>query len=191
MGLFQLSDRARRQSGLLRRVWLMAVCVVVLGGSAGVVLQSATRADDGASLTINVFTCPAGFDEFEMAAELEIACVLPTDDLLFSLASEMSQVAASTGQGGAPATIVFSGLPAGSYLLTEAIPANLASSFVWDCASSLRSWEDPLFLPYGRPDNSGRIGVSLEPGEEVRCSWYNVLATAPESTPTSALNAIA
>ena len=168
----------------LAPVLALSLAVLSLVGFGDLVDAYSAQSVGRAALTIDVFTCPAGFDQLDPSLDIETSCVLPTADILFSLVSNGSEVAASTGEGGRPATIQFSGLPAGDSLLIAEMPKTVLSAFVWGCTSNLRPLEDQLFRPLARPDSLGRLEVVLQSGEAVRCSWYNVLSDGDLATPT-------
>lgn len=131
-----------------------------------------------ASLTINKYTCDALHDPIEPNQTLINECNLGTEDITFTLEAQGSTASASTGVGGKPATIVFSDLAAGTYLLTEQIPDNVRLAYISQCTSDVRSFSYP-FYPFAIIEPEGRINVELLPGEDMVCDWYNVLA--PES----------
>jgi hypothetical protein len=130
-----------------------------------------------ASLTINKYTCPAGFDVLAEGAD-PAECSLGTDDVNFLLDGDAGQLSASTGTGGAPATVKFSDLEAGVYLLTEETPEPIDMAFILSCTSDVRTFNYP-FAPFAVIEQGGRIVVQLQPGEDMSCSWYNVLEEQP------------
>ena len=80
-----------------------------------------------ASLTINKYTCQSAHDPVEPNQTLLNECAEPTEDITFTLEGEAGTASASTGEGGSPATIQFSELEPGLYLLTEEIPGQRAA----------------------------------------------------------------
>lgn len=131
-----------------------------------------------ASLTINKYTCDAAHDPIVPNQTLVNECNIGTEDITFTLEAQGSVASASTGVGGKPATIVFSDLAAGTYLLTEQMPDNIRMAYIAQCTSDVRTFDYP-FYPFAVIEQDGRIDVTLLPGEDMVCDWYNVLA--PES----------
>lgn len=128
-----------------------------------------------ASLTINKYTCDALHDPIDPNQTLINECNIGTEDITFTLEAQGSTASASTGAGGKPATIVFSDLAAGTYLLTEQIPENVRLAYISQCTSDVRTFSYP-FYPFALIEPDGRINVELLPGEDMVCDWYNVLA---------------
>lgn len=134
---------------------------------------TATAADPGpASITINKYTCPEGYDLFEPDADPAAECDLPTEDITFRLSDG---AAASTGTGGAPSTISFGNLQPGRYVVTEEQPGNVDFAFVLSCTSDQRTFVYP-FSPFAIVEPDGRLPVELVAGEDLECDWFDVLA---------------
>jgi hypothetical protein len=131
-----------------------------------------------ASLTIDKYTCPAEFDVFAADADPASACTLPTGGVTFGLGGAATQLSASTGTGGAPATVAFEQLEAGTYFLSETMDDSIAFAFVLECASDARTFDYP-FSPFAVIEPEGRLVVELLAGEDLACDWYNVLAPEP------------
>lgn len=128
-----------------------------------------------ASLTINKYTCEGGYVPFEEGADPVQDCDLGTEDINFTLDDGESAAQASTGEGGAPATIQFDQLNAGTYLLQEELPDDIAWAFILTCGSDARSFANYPFAPFATIEPQGRIGVQLLAGENMECDWFNVL----------------
>lgn len=131
-----------------------------------------------ASLTINKYTCQSAHDPIEPNQTLLNECGEPTEDITFTLENDATTLSASTGTGGAPATIAFSDLDPGTYLLTEEIPDSVQMAYIRECRSDARSFNYP-FAPFAMIEPDGRIWIDLLPGEDLECDWYNVLADSP------------
>jgi hypothetical protein len=128
-----------------------------------------------ASLTINKFTCQSAHDPIDPNQTLANECAEPTEDITFTLSNDAgSSASASTGEGGAPATILFSELEPGTYLLTEEMPDNVRLAYIGECRSDVRTFNYP-FYPFAVIEPEGRINVELLPGEDLECDWYNVV----------------
>jgi hypothetical protein len=132
-----------------------------------------------ASLTINKFTCQSAHDPIDPNQTLINECAEPTEDILFSLEGTFEgasgPLSASTGTGGAPATIRFTELEPGTYRLTEEIPDSVRLAYIGACRSDVRSFEYP-FSPFAVIEPDGRVNIELLPGEDLECDWYNILA---------------
>ncbi|MGD9713145.1 MAG: collagen binding domain-containing protein, partial [Thermomicrobiales bacterium] len=131
-----------------------------------------------ASLTINKYTCQSAHDPVEPNQTLANECAEPTEDITFTLENDATSMSASTGTGGAPATISFSELEPGTYLLTEDIPDSVQLAYIGTCSSDVRTFSYP-FSPFAIIEPEGRISIDLLPGEDLECDWYNCLAETP------------
>jgi len=145
----------------------------------GVSPTSTPDGGDPAALILNKYTCPDGFDLFGENVDPYLDCDLGTDDIVFSLANDDSQLSASTGTGGKPSTISFSELTPGDYLLSEEMPDNVRFAFVEKCTSDKRTFESYPFGPFAVIEPDGRIAVGLVAGETLECDWFNVLEEEP------------
>lgn len=137
-----------------------------------------------ATLTIEVSTCSPGYDPIDPHETLVNPCNLGTEDIPFTLeplAGQAGSAMASTGTGGAPATISFSELAAGDYRLIQQTPATIALSFVLQCTSTVRAFDYP-FTPFAVIEPGNRLNIHLLPGEHLTCAWYNVQAEPGETS---------
>lgn len=164
---------------------MLAVCAAIPGllalatGTGSAV--SAQHAS--ATLTINVYTCNSGYDPIDPHETLIDPCNLGTEDIAFTLeplGRQSDSAMASTGTGGAPATISFSGLTAGDYRLTQQKSDAISLSYILQCTSNAREFDYP-FSPFAIIEPGGRLGIHLLPGEQLTCDWYNV-QTEPQET---------
>jgi len=115
-------------------------------------------------------------DPIDPNQTLVAECNLGTDDIPFTLeplSSGSGSAMASTGAGGAPATISFGQLAPGDYRLTQQTPATIAQSYIAQCTSSLRRFDYPFF-PFAIIESGGRLNIHLLPGEHLSCDWYNI-----------------
>jgi hypothetical protein len=156
-------------------VYLLSVLLAL--GFIGVVHPGAARAEDAsASLVVNVYTCESRNDPIDPTESLIDQCTLGTEDIVFSLESIPSHgggASASTGTGGAPATISFTDLTPGDYRLIQKTPDSIALSYILQCTSTERTFDYP-FSPFAIIEPGGRLNVSLLPGEQLTCDWYIV-----------------
>lgn len=142
---------------------------------------TATMAESNvpASLTINVYTCDDLHDPIDPNQTLVNECALSTDDIAFTLepsSPSNGSMSASTGSGGAPATIAFTQLTPGAYRLSQDTPATIAQSYVSTCTSNVRTFDYP-FSPFAIVEPHGRLNIELMPGEQLACDWYNIQAS--------------
>ena len=128
-----------------------------------------------ASLVINKYTCPSGFDMLAPNADPMATCTVGTEDINFVLEGNSTELSASTGTAGAPATVQFSDLEASVYLLTEETPEPIERAFVLSCDSDARTFDYP-FAPFATIEPGGRLMLELVPGEDLTCEWFNVQA---------------
>ncbi len=166
------------------------LAMFLLLGIAAMALPGVARADDAlASVTVNVYTCESRNDPIDPTESLAAQCTLGTEDIVFSLdaiGEKGAGASASTGTGGAPATIAFTDLAPGDYRLTQQTPDTIGLSYIQQCTSSARAFDYP-FSPFAIIEPGGRLNISLLPGEQLACDWYNVQATPEEPAAAHAL----
>ena len=164
---------------------LLAVCTAILGFSALVIggASSVSAQTAPATLTIDVYTCSAGYDPIDPHETLIDPCNLGTEDIAFTLeplGRQSGSAMASTGTGGAPATVAFSGLAAGDYRLTQQKSDTISLSYILQCTSDARTFASP-FTPFTIIEPGGRLDIHLLAGEQLTCDWYNVQSEPQET----------
>ncbi len=136
-----------------------------------------------ANLLITKYTCEGAYDVLADDADAGLDCTELTDDISYGLESiDDPAFAAQSGLTGddGEGVVAFSGLAAGSYLLTEELPPGTIAAFINTCTSDRRDFQqDNPFIPFAFAGPDGRIGVTLEPGETLECDWFNVPEEAP------------
>lgn len=165
--------------------WLAPAMLALLGLTAFGGAPMVAANDAPASLIVNVYTCDSHNDPIDPNQTLANECNLGTEDLAFTLESSNSQAGsamASTGSGGAPATISFTDIPAGDYRLVQQTSGAVALSYVAQCTSTVRTFSYP-FSPFAIIEPGGRLNVQLLPGEQLTCDWYNVEAESAATMP--------
>lgn len=165
----------------------MILGMVLFGSGAS---APAFAGDAPASLVLNVYTCDALNDPIDPNQTLIDECDLGTEDIAFTLdpvPARDSGAMASTGSGGAPATISFTLLAPGNYRLTQQTSPTVARAYISQCTSTIRSFEYP-FSPFAIIEPGGRLNIQLLPGEELTCDWFDVQAE-PRSTAALTLTA--
>ncbi|MGI8475633.1 MAG: hypothetical protein ACR2OO_04595, partial [Thermomicrobiales bacterium] len=131
-----------------------------------------------ASLTIVKYTCKTGYDVLAAKADPERDCPKTTGGVAFTLVGGNSQLKKSTGGDGA---VLYKNVPAGSYLIKETFPADVTSAFISSCVSDARQFDAYPFLPFAVVGANGTVGIRLVAGENLTCSWYDVLAKKARS----------
>lgn len=131
---------------------------------------------EGSGLTVVKFTCPEGYDLQAAGADPTVDCPEPTNGVTFTLDLPDGSTFVTTTGDAAEGQIQFGGLPAGSYTLTETVPAGIASSFVLDCYGNRMGGIRPYPLAAG-----DTLVLDINAGEAITCLWYNV----PEGDDTS------
>ena len=173
-----------------RRWPVRLLSMLMLLGIAAAAQSGPARAQDApASVTIDVYTCESRNDPIDPTESLIDQCKLGTEDIMFSLdaiGAQGSGASASTGTGGAPSTISFTDLTPGDYRLTQQTPDSIGLSYISQCTSSVRTFDYP-FTPFAIIEPGGRLNVSLLPGEQLSCDWFNVQATPADPAETAAL----
>lgn len=167
---------------LLSVLMALGLIAVAHPGTAG-------AEDAPASLIVNVYTCESRNDPIDPTESLIAQCVLGTEDIVFSLESipaTGSGASASTGTGGAPATISFTDLTPGDYRLTQETPDTIALSYISQCTSTARAFDYP-FSPFAIIEPGGRLNLELMPGEQLTCDWYNIQAGQSQPADAAAL----
>jgi hypothetical protein len=147
-------------------------------------------APQGVSLTVHAFRCPAGYDPSSADASPATDCLAPARDVVFSLAGEASGTAtdlttgagATTSQQDGPShsgTVVFTGLAADSYTLTQGNADGPANAFVSAC--SLATAQDPD-VPIYPTVSQGSIQYQFNDNEALTCLWYIIPPGGPDAT---------
>lgn len=131
---------------------------------------------EGSALTVVKFTCPEGYDLHAAGADPAVDCPEPTNGVTFTLDLPDASTFVTTTGDSAEGQIQFGGLPAGSYTLTETVPAGIGSSFVLDCYGNRMGGIRPYPLATG-----DTLNLDINAGESITCVWYNV----PEGDDTS------
>ncbi len=166
---------------MLRMIAAFAIVLGVAPAAIGSPVNAAPAVEP-ASLVLNIYTCESRNDPIDPTESLIDQCRLGTEDIPFTLemiASQDGSAMASTGTGGAPATISFTELVPGDYRLVQQTPDTIARSYVATCTSNVRTFDYP-FSPFAIIESGGRLNIHLLPGETLTCDWYNVQAE-PES----------
>lgn len=136
--------------------------------------QSASG-QEPASLTIVAFRCEAGYDPFALDADPGQDCSEPTDSVPFALTGNGTDTTRSAGDDGS-GIARFEALAPGVYRLAGQPPTWGGVAFVHDCVSSVRSFDDAAFFPLAMVGPTGTLGLTLMPGEALKCGWYQVAA---------------
>jgi hypothetical protein len=131
-----------------------------------------------ATLIITKYTCPPGYNQHAPASDVPVDCTELTDNILFSLTTLGEEESVKQiGITGDPnqGTVQFTGVEPGAYLLTESLPEETGSAFVYTCASDRREFvaENP-FVPFAYAGPDGELGIVLVAGETLECDWYDV-----------------
>lgn len=124
---------------------------------------------EGSTLTVVKFTCPESYDLHAAGANPAVDCPEPTNGVTFTLDLPDASTFVTTTGDSAEGQIQFRGLPLGSYTLTEAVPAGIASSFVLDCYGNRMGGIRPYPLATG-----DTLYLDINAGESITCLWYNV-----------------
>jgi hypothetical protein len=126
-----------------------------------------------AAVAISSFICPVAYEGSDYAVD----CVDPASGVEFSVTENETVV--QTGLADATGSIAFADLPPGEYVLVAGVPGDFASSRV-RCLNS--AGEDIA----GRHETN-QIAVTLQPGDQIACTWYIVPddARGEEPTPTA------
>lgn len=169
--------KPRTHMSITRLSTIALLTLSIVAGALGG-MPAASAQDALASLTLDIYTCESRNDPIDPTESLIDQCRLGTEDIPFTLEKISSQdgsAMASTGTGGAPATISFTQLTPGDYRLTQQTPGTIALSYIAQCTSSVRTFDYPFF-PFAIVELGGRLNIHLLPGEQLSCDWYNVRA---------------
>jgi uncharacterized protein YodC (DUF2158 family) len=145
--------------------------------AAGASIVSTPGPDESqdATLIIRTFACEPDYDLHAPEANPEADCDEPADNLLFTLEGpDDVEAIGITGEEESGAA-TFTGLPAGSYVVTEALPEETLAAFVGSCTSDRRAlFPDNPFIPLAYAGPDGGVGITLVAGETLACDWYHV-----------------
>jgi hypothetical protein len=143
------------------------------GGSGQQTTPESNGDDAGAtSLTITLFTCPAGYDLFEEGADPVDDCQEVESDVEFTSLGDRSGITASkiTDENG---QAIYPRLGSGHHLITAYIPYSVDYAFILGCSSNFSDYDSPLY-PVAFAGPNGEISIDVQKGEQLSCSWYNV-----------------
>jgi hypothetical protein len=143
-----------------------------------------------ASLALTVYSCQPGYNIFAATAKPSVDCPNVSAKVAFTLTGDpkLNKKQATDAQG----KTTFGNLKPGVYGLTLTFPTGVTSAFIDKCTSNVRDFSSYPFSPFARVGTSGRLGVTLKPGEKMACTWYDVPSKAAVSAATpSAANTAA
>jgi hypothetical protein len=143
--------------------------VVALPIAAMFVMLSVTTAlAQNASVTITNLICPTGYSGTNYAAD----CTGVPDP---SLPFEISGPASASGQTDATGTVVFEGLPAGTYTITGGAPGDFAEAVI-ECEGQESISQDGVILT-----------LELAADAVVTCRWWNIPEDVSGKPPDTAV----
>ena len=122
-----------------------------------------------ADLTMQVHSCPLGYDPASAAADPTTDCPLGPDGVTFTLTDQdpaTIDLQATTGQSGLGAA-TFAGIAAGDYTVSEAIPAGVATIFVLGCGGGGGVDPVPVFI-------DGTLQMGIPQGVLLTCHWFHI-----------------
>jgi hypothetical protein len=121
-------------------------------------------------LTIYKYTCPDGYDPYAEGADPFTDCVEGPNGVTFAADGPDGYHTESATGDSIPNGVLFGGLEAGEYTITETLPDGIASAFVWSCDSG------PILL-YMQPTGPLSEGSTFEytaTGVNTTCYWFNI-----------------
>ncbi len=143
--------------------------VVALPLAALLVMLTATAVlAQNASVTITNLICPTGYSGTNHAAD----CMGVADP---PLPFEITGPASADGQTDATGTVVFEGLPAGTYTVTGGAPGDFAAAVI-ECEGQESISQDGVILT-----------LEIAADAAVACSWWNVPEDTSGMPPTTAM----
>jgi hypothetical protein len=135
-----------------------------------VILSVTTALAQNASVSIANLICPTGYSGTNYAAD----CTgIPDPSLPF----EISGPTSASGQTDATATVVFEGLPAGTYTVTGGVPGDFAEAVI-ECEGQESFSQDGVILT-----------LEIAADAAVTCSWWNIPEDLSGTPPNTALAA--
>ncbi len=147
-----------------------------------------TAPSSPSTLTVQLSTCPAGYDPAVVEADPNTDCTPGPNGVNFMLTDDdpdTFDLMTMTGDS-IPNAVTFGGIAPGDYTVTQDVPGDVAGAFTFGCGSGGGIGEIPHF-------NSGVETVNLGSGVIRTCRWFNILAPgatvqsiAPEGSPVSA-----
>ena len=133
-----------------------------------VMLSATTALAQNATVTITNLICPTGYSGTNYVAD----CTGVPDP---SLPFEISGPASASGQTDATGTVVFEGLPAGTYTVTGGAPGDFAEAVI-ECAGQESIAQDGVILT-----------LEIAADAEVTCSWWNIPEDVSGMPPNTAM----
>jgi hypothetical protein len=132
------------------------------------------------SITIVVRTCAPGYDLFAKGADPAKDCLATAVGADFSSLGDLSGILTKK-QTGADGSVVFGHLSSGAHLIAQTLPTG-ATAFILDCTSTLGAVKSPL-SPLSQLGTAGKVRITVLPGEQVTCRWFDVPAKTASATP--------
>ena len=143
--------------------------VVALPVAAVIVMLSVTTAlAQNASVTITNLICPTGYGGTNYAVD----CTGVPDP---SLPFEITGPASASGQTDATGTVIFEGLPAGTYTIMGGAPGDFADAVI-ECEGQESISQDGVILT-----------LEIAADAAVTCSWWNIPEDTSGKTPNTAV----
>lgn len=125
-----------------------------------------------ATLYIYKWECPAGYDPAAQGADPATDCTQAMDGVNFHLVDtdpQTSDLQTLTGDS-TPGAVMFGGIPADTYTITEDVPDGYGTPFVWNCAVEPgQNGGAPTPLSTGNV-----LNLQIAGDTTVTCNWYNV-----------------
>ncbi len=127
-----------------------------------------------AVVTVNERLCPQGYDLKGMdAATLAANCTATQNGVLFVLVDPGYNALAQATGASVDSAVRWDGLGAGQMLITEPLPGGVAGQHAAFCSVAPQGANDPLFIKK-MPIVNGTIHATVNGGEAVNCTWYDV-----------------
>lgn len=129
-------------------------------------------------MIINKYDCEDGYDWFAEDADPEEDCTDQPDGIVYELAlfngpPNQQPRQAETGDDN-PGEARFTGVRAGSYVLTELDMEDGTIAFILTCDSNRRDFDEYPYYPFAVAGPDGAAYLTVVAGETLECDWYNI-----------------
>ncbi len=121
------------------------------------------------SITAYKWTCPANYDPYAYGADPYNDCTAGPNGIAFTAVGPNNYKNQTKTGATTQNAAVWKDLVPGNYTLTEQVPTNIKSVFVWDCYGQRSGALRPTPLTV-KPT----VTIKVQAGDNVVCHWFNV-----------------
>ncbi|MGC4106820.1 MAG: hypothetical protein QM753_10780 [Thermomicrobiales bacterium] len=144
---------------------------------------TAEGSDNGLTIIIHKFECPAGYDVSGQDANPQTDCPTQEQGVQFNISGSSTGYTSQSDTGDSvPGAVTFGGLEPDTYTITETPPMGTTSAFVTQCVQTTTSNQS---IPHYPTVTNWSIQYQFDQNDvQLECYWYNVPSDEWTATPT-------